>query len=352
MKLNSFLFFFIGVFCCHSFLCQTREITNKPTHMKSNFSLAIHGGAGNILNRNLSPEKEEAYRNKMKEALKKGYDMLAKGDSAVNVVEAVIKILEDSPLFNAGKGAVFSHEGRNEMDAAIMNGKTLDAGAVANVRTIKNPISAASMIMRNSNFVLLSGEGAERFAKNNNVEIVDTAYFFDQNRWDEYLKVKDSNSTKLDHDSSTGMVNPTNTIDKFGTVGCVVLDTYGNLASGTSTGGTVNKKYNRIGDSPLIGAGTYANNKTCAVSCTGHGEDFIKIVAAHTVSALMEYKRMKLSTAANEVIFKKLAEIKGRGGLIAIDRQGNISMPFNTSGMFRGFVEANGNMKVFIYKEE
>jgi len=245
----------------------------------------------------------------MREALQKGYEMLANGNTAVDAVEAVIKVLEDSPLFNAGKGSVFTHEGTNEMDAAIMNGETLDAGAVANVRTIKNPISAAKMVMKKSKFVLLSGKGADKFAKINNLEIVDTSYFFYQPRWDEYIKVRDSKSTKLDHDNSSGDATPKNTIDKYGTVGCVALDMCGNLAAGTSTGGIVNKEFNRIGDSPLIGSGTYANNKTCAVSCTGHGEDFIKIVAAHDVSAQMEYKNLSLTEATDEVI-KKLVVLK------------------------------------------
>ncbi len=327
---------------------------NKPTEttpkMNSKFCLAIHGGAGNMLKKGLTPEKETEYLNTMKEALQKGYGMLAQGSEAVDVVEAVIKVLEDSPLFNAGKGSVFSHDGTNEMDAAIMDGKSLDAGAVATVRKIKNPISAAKAIMRKSKFVFLSGKGAEKFAALNNIEIVDSTYFFTQARWDEYLKVKDSKKTKLDHDNSSGYLEPFNSsTDKYGTVGCVVLDGFGNLAAGTSTGGTVNKDYNRIGDSPIIGAGTYANNKTCAVSCTGHGEDFIKLVAAYDVSALMEYKKLKLKTAAKRVI-KKITEIKGRGGLIAVDHKGNISMEFSTNGMFRGAVDKDGKMEVYIYK--
>ncbi len=346
-----YLVVFIAILFSNMAHSQEKKQPQNDPKMNSNFCLAIHGGAGNMLKKNLTPEKEEEYKNKMKGALQKGYDMLSKGAEAVDVVEAVIKILEDSPLFNAGKGSVFTHDGTNEMDAAIMNGKTLNAGAVANVRKIKNPISAAKIIMEKSEFVFLTGKGAEKFAKINNIEIVDTSYFFYQPRWDEYIKVRDSKATKLDHDNSSGTLEPFNSsIDKYGTVGCVVLDGYGNLAAGTSTGGIVNKEYNRIGDSPIIGAGTYANNKTCAVSCTGHGEDFIKLVAAYDVSALIEYKKLKLKTATERVI-KKITDIKGRGGLIAIDYKGNIVMTFNTNGMYRGSIDKDAKMEVFIYKK-
>lgn len=318
----------------------------------SNFALVIHGGAGNINRNTLKPEKEQEYRNKLSEALKLGYSMLSDGDSAIKVVEAVIKVLEDSRIFNAGAGSVFSHEGRNEMDAAIMDGKTLYAGAVAGVRTIKNPISAARVVMEKSQFVFLSGHGAEEFAKEQNLEIVDTSYFFTKERWEELLRVRDSANAKNNNSDTMGYIAPSPTLDKYGTVGCVVRDKYGNLAAGTSTGGIVNKKFNRIGDSPLIGCGTYANNKTCAVSCTGHGEDFIRLVAAYDVSALMQYRHKTLGAAAEDVILKKLNQIGGRGGLIAIDRHGNIAMPFNTNGMFRGFVNKSGKVEVFIFKEE
>lgn len=329
---------------------QENKQSENPPKMNTNFSIAIHGGAGNMAKKNLSPEKEAEYKDKLKEALEKGRSMLAEGAEAVDVVEAVIKIMEDSPLFNAGKGSVFSHEGHNEMDAAIMDGKTLDAGTLANVRTIKNPISAAKAIMKKSKFVFLSGMGAEKFAKENHIEIVDTSYFFYQPRWDEYIKIRDSKNIKLDHDNSSGMLEPFNSsIDKYGTVGCVVMDRFGNLAAGTSTGGIVNKDYNRIGDSPVIGAGTYANNKTCAISCTGHGEDFIKLVTAYDVSALMEYKKLKLKTAVARVV-KKLTEKKGRGGLIAIDHKGTIVIDMNTNGMFRGSANEKGIVEVAIYK--
>jgi beta-aspartyl-peptidase (threonine type) len=329
---------------------QENKQLEIPPKMNTNFSIAIHGGAGNMAKKNLTPEKEAEYKAILNEALEKGRSMLAEGAKSIDVVEAVIKVMEDSPLFNAGKGSVFSHEGHNEMDAAIMDGKTLDAGTLANVRTIKNPISAAKAIMQKSKFVFLSGKGAEKFANENQIEIVDTSYFFYQPRWDEYIKIRDSKKLKLDHDNSSGMLEPFNSsIDKYGTVGCVVMDRFGDLAAGTSTGGIVNKEYNRIGDSPVIGAGTYANNKTCAISCTGHGEDFIKLVAAYDVSSLMEYKKLKLKTAVARVI-KKLTEIKGRGGMIAIDHKGTIVMDMNTNGMFRGCATEKGILEVAIYK--
>lgn len=344
-------FIVLIVFCFgYAIQAQEKQQTEKTPKMNSNFSIAIHGGAGNMAKKNLTPEKEAEYKAKLKEAIDKGRTMLAEGAEAVDVVEVVIKILEDSPLFNAGKGAVFAHDGTNQMDAAIMDGKTLDAGTLANVRTIKNPISAAKLIMKKSKFVFLSGKGAEKFAKENDIEIVDTSYFFYQPRWDEFIKIRDSKKIKLDNDSSSGMLDHfNNSIDKYGTVGCVVMDKYGNLAAGTSTGGIVNKDYNRIGDSPIIGAGTYANNKTCAVSCTGHGEDFIRLVAAHDVAALMEYRRVKLKTAVSRVI-KKITDVKGRGGIIAIDHKGNIVMDMNTNGMFRASANQDGVINVAIYK--
>lgn len=324
------------------------DSTNLPA-MNRKYALALHGGAGNLIKKKYSSAEEEAYKKVMDEALELGYSMLSKGAKATDVVEAVIKIMEDSPLFNAGKGSVFTNSGTNEMDAAIMDGSNLKCGSVTNVRTIKNPITAAKVVMNKSQFVFLSGRGAEQFAKKNGVEIVDTAYFFDQKRWNEMLKIRESNKTQLDNEDQ-GSIESTDSINKFGTVGCVVIDGYGNLAAGTSTGGITNKKYNRIGDSPLIGAGTYANNKTCAVSCTGHGEDFIRIVASHEVHALMLYKKMAISKAADKVINEELKNIGGRGGLIAIDHDGNITFKFNTTGMFRGCIDKNGKKTISIYK--
>lgn len=320
--------------------------------MHSDFAIAIHGGAGNLIKRNFTPQKENEYREKLTEALKLGYDRLANGDRGIDVVEAVIKILEDSPLFNAGKGSVFTHEGTNEMDAAIMDGKTLKTGAVAEVRTIKNPISAAKAVMEKSEFVFLCGRGAEQFAKEQQLEMADSAYFFTQERWNQLIRVRDSIKSSPDAADTTGDKRTGETFEKFGTVGCVVLDRFGNLAAGTSTGGIVNKRYGRIGDSPIIGAGTYANNNTCAVSCTGHGEDFIRKVAAYDVSALVEYKGLSLSEATFQVIMNRTKNPKVKGGLIAIDRFGHVSMRFNTNGMFRGYADKHGNIVTHIYEKD
>ena len=341
------------------------------------FILVVHGGAGTILKKNMTDEKEKAYKEKLKEAMKIGYDILKKGGTSVDAVEATIRVLEDSPLFNAGKGAVFTNDGKNEMDASIMDGKTLNAGAVANVRYIKNPISLARKVMENSPHVMLTGKGAKKFAKENGIEIVDTSYFYDETRWKQWNKIKGTKEQKMDHSDDRGDApSPTSPkgkgenpkdegsqqpffdiefnekIDsKYGTVGAVALDKYGNLAAGTSTGGMTNKMYGRVGDSPIIGAGTYANNNTCAVSCTGHGEYFIRSVVAYDIGALMEYKNMTVKEAADEVIHRKLPKLGGSGGVIAVDIKGNFTMPFNTEGMYRGFVKEDGKVEVFIYKE-
>lgn len=318
-----------------------------------NYALAIHGGAGTILKENMTSELEKQYTEKLNEALKAGYDVLEKGGTAMDAVVASIKVMEDSPLFNAGKGAVFANDGTNSMDASIMDGKTGKAGAVAGVKTIRNPIEAARAVMEKSPHVMLAGEGADKFARQQGLKTEDPKYFFDQKRWEQFQKLKKEDDIKLDHSSDTSGsildINPTD--EKFGTVGCVALDKYGNLAAGTSTGGMTNKKWGRVGDSPIIGAGTYANNKTCAVSCTGHGEYFIRNVVAYDVAALVEYKGMTLDAAAREVVMKKLKPQNGEGGLIAIDNKGNITMPFNSAGMYRGFIKKNGLANVFIYGE-
>lgn len=321
-----------------------------------NFAIVMHGGAGTILKKDMPPELEKQYSDKMKEALQVGYDTLKKGGTALSAVEASIKILEDSPLYNAGKGSAFTSDGKNEMDASVMDGKSLKAGAVAGVRTIKNPVSAARMVMEKTPHVLIAGKGAEKLAKENGLKIVDTSYFFVQRRWDQMQRAKKEEKIKLDHSSDTsGSIQPLNDMfndKKFGTVGAVALDKFGNLAAGTSTGGMTNKKPGRVGDSPIIGAGTYANNATCAISCTGHGEYFIRYAVAHDVSALMEYKALTLEQAANEVVMKKLVEAGGEGGLIGIDAKGNIAMPFNSKGMYRGFVKKGGKISVMIYKDD
>ncbi|MCW3077258.1 MAG: isoaspartyl peptidase [Bacteroidetes bacterium] len=312
-----------------------------------NFAIVIHGGAGTILKKNLTDELEKEYKDKIAQAMQAGYDTLKNGGRSMDAVVAAIKILEDSPLFNAGKGSVFTADGKNEMDAAIMDGNTLKAGAVAGVRTIKNPITAALCVLEKSQHVMMVGSGAEKFVKTCSCEFADTSYFFEQKRWDQLQKIKQTEKMESDH----GFVSPVEDKDKkFGTVGVVALDKAGNIAAGTSTGGMTNKKFGRVGDAPIIGAGTYANNKTCGVSCTGHGEYFIRAVAAYDVSALMEYKGLSVEQAAAEVVMKKLKSMGGEGGLIAIDKKGNITMPFNSAGMYRGYMKGNGKKEILIFK--
>ncbi len=325
----------------------------------SNVVLVIHGGAGTILKKNMTPEKEKAYKAKLEEALNAGYEVLKNNGSSVDAVQAAINIMEDSPLFNAGKGAVYTNKETQEMDASIMRGNDKNAGAVAGVQTIKNPINAARAVMEKSEHVLLTADGAEEFAAKCELEIVDTSYFRSDVRLRQLKRVQEKEKTVLDHDGDQGEVDSSEdefNIDyiedkKFGTVGAVALDQNGDLAAGTSTGGMTNKRYNRIGDSPIIGAGTYADNQTCGVSCTGHGEYFIRNVVAYDVSAIMNYKGVSLDTAANEVIDKQ-TEFGGTGGLIALDKDGNVAMPFNTAGMYRGYVKKDGSIYIGIYGEE
>lgn len=322
------------------------------TYGQEKYVMVIHGGAGTITRKNMSPEKEAAYIAALTKALKTGYDVLKSGKTSLDAVEATIHIMEDSPLFNAGKGAVFTHDGKNEMDAAIMEGKTLMAGAVAGVTTIKNPISAARAVMEKSEHVMMVGPGAELFAKQAGVEIVDPKYFYTKERWDGLQQAIKEDSTKsvLDHGNKKSMKLGTINPDyKFGTVGAVALDKNGNLAAGTSTGGMTNKRYGRVGDSPIIGAGTYANNATAGISCTGWGEFYIRNVVAHDISAMMEYKNMSVADASRAVL-DKVGKMGGDGGLIALDAKGNVSMPFNTEGMYRGTVTENGKIEVLIYK--
>ena len=304
--------------------------------------IVIHGGAGTISKSSLTPEMERKYIDKLTKVLLAGDSVLKQGGSSLDAIETTIRMMEDSPLFNAGKGAVFTHEGTNELDASIMDGSTLKAGAVAAVKHIKNPISLARMVMEKSPHVMMVGAGAEDFAKANGMELVDQQYFFTQRRWDELQKMLHN------ADSSKPAADSTNR--KHGTVGCVALDRNGNLAAGTSTGGMTDKMYGRVGDSPIIGAGTYANNKTCAVSSTGWGEYFIRSVVAFDISALMEYKGFSLNDAANTVIMDKLTKLGGTGGIIAVDKDGNIAMPFNTSGMYRAYIDEDGKPVVKIYK--
>ena len=321
------------------------QTTNK-------YVLVIHGGAGTILKSQMTPAKEKLYKQALQNALNTGSAILKNGGNAVDAVEAVIKILEDDSLFNAGKGAVFTNEGKNEMDASIMDGKTLKAGAVAGVTNIKNPITAARAVMDKSEHVLMAGKGAELFAAANGCIIVDPSYFFTTQRWNDLLDAKKEDSLKTLHkDSTTGLLRqPENHDYKYGTVGAVALDMHGNLAAATSTGGMTDKRYGRIGDSPIIGAGTYANNATCAISCTGWGEYFIRLVMAKSVSDRMEFAHESLKNAADEMIMKKLPAAGGDGGLIAVDKDGNFTMSFDTDGMYRGYIKSDGETAVEIYK--
>jgi beta-aspartyl-peptidase (threonine type) len=315
------------------------------------YVLVMHGGAGTILKKNMTAEKEVAYRAAMTKALQTGYDALKSGKSSLDAVEVAIHVLEDSPLFNAGKGAVFTHEGKNEMDAAIMDGKTLKAGAIAGVTVIRNPISAARAVMDKSEHVMMAGKGAEDFAKQAGLTIVDPSYFYTEDRWkglQQALK-QDSMKTVLDHDKKASKLGTINRDFKFGTVGAVALDNAGNLAAGTSTGGMTNKRYGRIGDAPIIGAGTYANNATAGVSGTGWGEYYIRTVLAYDLSAMMEYQKLSVEQASKQVI-AKMGKLGGDGGLIALDKDGHVAMEFNTAGMYRGTVTADGKISVEIYK--
>ncbi len=308
--------------------------------------LAIHGGAGTIERSNMTPEREREYRTGLERALTAGYETLKRGGSSLDATEAAVRVLEDDPHFNAGKGSVFTSAGTNEMDAAIMDGKTLAAGAVASLKHIKNPINLARLVMEKSGHVMMDGEGAEAFARENGIEPVDQKYFFTQERWDALQKMK---ATEKSRTGATGKKFLINDQDRHGTVGAVALDQNGNLAAATSTGGTTNKRPGRIGDSPVIGAGTYANNSTCAVSATGDGEYFIRATVGRDVSALMEYRGMSLKDAAQAAL-DKVGKLGGTGGLIAIDRLGNIALPFNTAGMYRGYVDPNGKFVIEIYR--
>lgn len=349
----AFCFVFIG--------CENKEelqitLTKKTTekdsiHVKVNeFAIVIHGGAGTILRQNMSPEKEAAYNTKLEEAIRVGYNILKNGGNSLDAVEKTINIMEDSPLFNAGKGAVFTNAETNELDASIMDGKTLNAGASAGTKTVKNPINLARAVMENSSHVMLSGAGAETFAQEQGLEIVDSGYFYTENRFKSLQYVKER-EIKNQVDSLTAFYDNTIKDSKFGTVGCVALDKHGNIAAGTSTGGMTNKRWGRIGDAPIIGAGTYANNNTCGVSSTGWGEFFIRAMVAHDISALMDYKGLTLQESSKLVIQEKVPKLGGDGGIIAIDKYGNIVMEFNTAGMYRASMSDKGELTVGIYND-
>lgn len=306
--------------------------------MMENTAIAIHGGAGTIVRSAMTAERENAYHAALRNALTAGYDLLKKGHSSIEAVEAAVISLENSPLFNAGRGSVFTHEEKHEMDASIMDGKTLKAGAVAGVQHVRNPIVLARTIMDHSEFVFLSGHGAEEFARQKNLQMEPDEYFFDQFRYNQLIEAKGKDRVQLDHSDK-----------KFGTVGAVAIDKNGNLAAATSTGGMTNKHFNRIGDTPVIGSGNYANNNTCAISCTGHGEFFIRAVVAYDISCLMEYKGLSLHEACDLVVNEKLKKMGGEGGLVAVDSLGNLELVFNSEGMYRGF-KTEKEEKVMIYK--
>lgn len=324
-----------------------------PDNSANDFSLAIHGGAGDITPFNFPPHREQACRAVLTQVLEMGHAMLREGESSLDVVEAAVRLLEDSPLFNAGKGASFTHEGRNELDASIMDGATLRAGAVAGVTTLRNPVSAARAVLEHSPYVLLIGAGAETFAQSQGLEIVDPSYFFTPEQYERLeelrrAEVAQSEEVQASPEALPGADSPS--AEKFGTVGAVALDRQGDLAAATSTGGMMNKRYGRVGDTPIIGAGTYASNATCAVSSTGHGEHFLRHVVAYDIAALMEYKGLSVQAATEAVVLGKLVQCGGDGGVIAIDRRGQVAITFNSAGMYRGSITAQGQATVEIFR--
>ncbi|CAM1338916.1 isoaspartyl peptidase/L-asparaginase family protein [Tenacibaculum aestuarii] len=337
------------LFSCNKTKTTSKELNNTPTN---EFAIIIHGGAGTILKKNMTPEKEAAYKAKLEEAVRTGYEILKNGGSSGDAVVKTIQVMEESPLFNAGKGAVFTHEETNELDASFMDGKTLNAGAVAGVKDIKSPIEAARTVMTNSDHVMLSGAGASQFAKEQGLEIVDPSYFYTENRFKSLQRIKDKEKTELDHDDKKAAFYDTDIKNsKYGTVGCVALDKEGNITAGTSTGGMTNKRWGRIGDSPIIGSGTYANNNTCGVSSTGWGEYFIRTQVAYDISAQMEYQQKTLKEATKDVIQNKLTKLGGTGGVVALDKNGNMSFEFNTAGMYRASMNDKGDLIIKIYND-
>jgi beta-aspartyl-peptidase (threonine type) len=337
-----------------SFGCKTEKTSTVKEKVKkvNEFAIIIHGGAGTILKKNMSDEKEAAYKAKLEEAIKVGHSILKNGGTSQEAVMKTIQVMEESPLFNAGKGAVFTHEETNELDASFMDGKTLNAGAVAGVKNVKSPIELAIKIMTDSDHVMLSGEGASIFAKEQGLEIVDPSYFYTERRFKSLQRIKNRKKTQLDHDDKKAAFYDADIKNaKFGTVGCVALDKYGNIAAGTSTGGMTNKRWGRIGDAPIIGSGTYANNLTCGVSSTGWGEYFIRSQVAYDISAQMEYQQKTLKEATKDVIQKKLTKLGGTGGVVALDKNGNMSFEFNTAGMYRASMNDKSELTIKIYKE-
>ena len=331
---------------------KNADVSDNSLQKVNDFAIIIHGGAGTILKKNMTPEMEAEYKETLEKAIRVGYDILKDGGSSLDAVQKTINVMEDSPLFNAGKGAVFTNAETNEHDASIMDGKTLNAGASAGTTNVRNPINLARAIMDNSEHVMLAGKGAETFAKDQGLEIVDPSYFYTEHRFNALKKAKEEEKIELDHDNKQAFYDPFIKDLKYGTVGCVALDKNGNIAAGTSTGGMTNKRWGRIGDSPIIGAGTYANNATCGVSSTGWGEYFIRGMVAYDISALMEYKGLSLKEATHEVIQNKLNTMGGTGGIVSLDKNGNMVAEFNTEGMYRATMNDKGELNIGIYKEE
>jgi len=361
---RSFLFFSISFFVL---ACKTET---KPIPQKEQpFAIVIHGGAGTILPENMSAEKKELYYSTLEKAVNRGYFILENGGSSLLAIQKTINLLEDSPLFNAGKGAVFDNQGKNKMDASIMDGETLNSGAVAGISNIKNPINLARMVMDSTKHVFLSGKGAEIFAEQHHIKFESDEYFFTKNRYESLMRAQKrersvSLQSSVNSNQSIGYNSKNNAQNSklkiqnskfkkhYGTVGAVAIDKNGNIAAATSTGGLTNKKYGRIGDSPIIGAGTYANNKTCGVSCTGTGEYFIRTLAAHEVSSLVQYKNLSVKEAIKEVIHNQITELGGDGGMIVLDKNANIAWDFNTKGMYRAYKKSNGDTKVELFEME
>jgi len=336
-----------GIFASFLLLTACSPAPEQKNSASPPIGIVIHGGAGTILRENMTPEIEAAYRETLAEAIRVGYTLLKNGASSQEAIEKTIHVMEDSPLFNAGKGAVLTADETIELDASFMNGATLDAGAISGVKTVKHPISAAIKVMENSPHVMLSGQGADQFASEQGLEIVEPSYFFTERRINSLKRVKEAEGqTQSSAQTYLYLRN-----QRYGTVGCVALDAKGNLAAGTSTGGMTNKKWNRIGDAPIIGAGTYANNATCAISATGWGEYFIRSVVAHDISALMEYKGLSIQEASRIVIHEKVAALGGDGGIVGIDNRGNIAMEMNTPGMYRAHMDSEGTLTVKIFQD-
>ncbi|REE82198.1 beta-aspartyl-peptidase (threonine type) [Lutibacter oceani] len=346
-KLNLLLVALLLIVSCKE---KTTKEDIETKREPNSFAIVIHGGAGGIKREYFTEEQQEAYAQKLQEAIDAGYAVLEKGGISLDAVQAAINVMEDSPLFNAGKGAVYNSEGNQEMDAAIMDGKTLNAGAIAGVNHIKNPILAARIVMDSSSHVLLSGKGAEIMAKSFGIEMVDSSYFFTEKRMNQLKKIQGKEKTELDH---TAFLIKNELIDdhKYGTVGAVAMDKTGNIAAGTSTGGMTNKKYGRVGDVPIIGAGTYANNLTCGISATGTGEFFIRTVASHEVSSLIKYKNFTPAEALNDVLFNQIGPLGGEGGMILLDKNGDVYWDFNSTGMFRAYKKSDGTSKVEMFEK-